>query len=108
VFFTVRVFRPMTHEHEVVVGPAGTDSISMLGDAGGQGFRVHHYLPLILAKLRLERFMKANGLCSDHVHQRSALHPWEKRRIDLIRKFFFAHDNAAPRSSLTLVSGRDL
>src|SRR6266481_8921052 len=89
----------------MVVGAAGNDSITVLADARGERFRIDHYLSLIFAKLRLERFMKANGFRSDNVHEWAALHPRENGRIDLLGEFLFAHNNAAPRPAQTLMRG---
>ena len=104
-FFAVQVFRAKIDQHEVVVGAAGNDSITVLADARGERFGIDHYLPLIFAKLRLERFMKANGFCSDNVHQWAALYPGENGGIDLLGEFLFAHNNAAPRPAQTLMCG---
>jgi hypothetical protein len=89
----------------VVVGAARNDSITVLANARGERFGIDHYLPLIFAKLRLERFMKANGFRSDNVHQWAALYPRENGRIDLLGEFLFAYNNAAPRPAQTLMGG---
>ncbi len=107
-FFAVQVFRAKINQHEVVVGAAGNDAITVLAEPRGERFGVDHYLPLIFAKLRLERFMKANGFGSDDVHQWAALDARENGRIDLFGEFLFAHNDAAARPAQTLMcSGGD-
>src|SRR5678815_2490771 len=104
-FFAVQVFRAEIDQHEVVVGAARNDSITVLADSRRERFGVDHYLPLIFAKLRLERFMKANSFRSNNVHQWAALHPRENGGIDLLGEFLFAHNDAAPRPAQTLMCG---
>jgi hypothetical protein len=42
------------------------------------------------------------------MHERSALHPWENSRVDLLGESLFAHDNAASWPAQTFVRcGRD-
>src|SRR6266567_739440 len=89
----------------MIIGAAGDDAVTMFGQAGGKCFGVHYNLPLIIAELRLERFMKANGFRRDHMHERAALHSGENGRVDLFGEFLFAHDDAATRSAQTLVRG---
>ena len=89
----------------MVVGAAGNNSIAVLADARGERFGIDHYLSLIFAKFRLERFVKANSFRSDNVHQWSTLHARENGRIDLLGEFLFAHNNAAPRPAQTLMCG---
>ncbi len=70
---SVDVLRPKIDEHEVVVGAAGDDAVTVLGQAGGERLGIHDDLPLVIAELRLERFVKADGLGRDDVHERAAL-----------------------------------
>ena len=60
---------------------------------------------MIFAELRLERFMKANGFCCNHVHERAPLHTRKHGRIDLLGEFLFAHDDTATRPTQTLMRG---
>src|SRR5439155_3096815 len=72
-FFSVEVLRAKIDKHQVIIGAAGDDAVTVLGDAGGERFRVHHDLALIIAELRLQRFVETNRFGGDHVHQRTAL-----------------------------------
>ena len=105
-FFAVNFLWAKIDEHQMIIGAARDDAITMFGQAGGKRFGVEYNLPLIFAELRLKRFMKANGFCRDHMHERAALHAGENGRIELLGKFLFAHDDAAARSAQTLVRGR--
>src|SRR5947208_4085213 len=87
----------------MIIGAAGNDAVTMFGQAGGKCFGVQYNLPLIIAELRLERFMKANGFRRNHMHERAALHAGENGRIDLLGEFLLAHDDAPSRSAQTLV-----
>src|SRR5439155_6146125 len=58
---------------------------------------------LVFAKLRLERFVKANCLRGDDMHERSALDTGKNRGVDLLGELFLAHDNAAARSAQTFM-----
>jgi hypothetical protein len=92
----------------VVVGPAGNDAITVLGDSCGQGLGIDHDLPLIFAKLRLKRLVKTNRFGGDDVHERAALHSGKKRRIDLLAEFLLAQHDAAARPAQTFMRcGRD-
>src|SRR4029453_5358252 len=75
----------------------------MFGQAGSKRFGIQDNLPLIFAELRLERFMKADGLRCDHMHQRATLHAGENGRIDLLGEFLFAHNDAPARTAQALV-----
>ena len=74
-----------------------------MANTGGERFGVDHYLSLIFAELRLERFMKTNGFRSDNVHQWAALHAGENGGIDLLGEFLFAHNDAATRTAQTFM-----
>src|SRR6266542_6639557 len=89
----------------MIIGAAGDDAVTVFRQAGGEGLRVEHNLPLVFAELRLERFMKADRLRCDDMHERTALNARENGRIDLLGESLFAHDNAATRSAQTLVRG---
>ena len=76
--------RAKIDQHEMIVGAAGNDAVTMLGQTGGERFGVDDDLALVIAELRLERFVKTNRLGGDDVHERSALHAGENSRIDLL------------------------
>src|SRR5438477_7041263 len=85
-FFSVNFLGAKIDKHKVIVGTAGNDAITVLGESGRKRFGVDDDLPLIFPKLRLERFLKTNCLRCNHVHQGTALHPRKKRRVDLFRE----------------------
>src|SRR5204863_5367564 len=103
--FAVNFLRAKIDEHQMIIGAAGDDAVTMFGQAGSKRFGIQDNLPLIFAELRLERFMKANGFRCDHVHERAALHARENGRIDLLGEFLFAHDDTATRPTQTLMRG---
>src|SRR5438067_8659156 len=90
----------------MIVGSAADDAVTVLGQTGGQRLRVDHNLALIIAELRLERFVETNRFCSNDMHQRSTLNAGKDGRVDLFREFFFAHHDAAARATQTLVRRR--
>jgi hypothetical protein len=71
--FAVNFFRAQIDQHQMIVGAAADDAITVLGQTGGQRFRVDHNLALIIAELRLERFVETNRFGGNDVHERSAL-----------------------------------
>ncbi len=104
-FFAVDFLRAEIDEHQVVVGAAGDDAVAVFGETSGERFRVDHDLALVFAELRLERFVKADRLCGDDVHERTALDAGENGRVDLLGESFLAHDDAAARPAQTFVRG---
>src|ERR1700758_2763775 len=85
------------------IGAAGDDAVAVFRQARSERLRVEHDLPLIVAELRLERFVKAYRLRRYDMHERSALHTWENRRVDLLGESLFTHDNAAAWAAQTFV-----
>ena len=73
---------------------------------GRQPLRVGDDLPLILDEGRLRRFLEADGLRRDDVHQRTALHAGEHRAIEILRVLLAAQHQAAARSAQRLVRRR--
>src|SRR5205814_3394353 len=71
---SVDVLRTKIDKHQMVVGAAGGDAVAVFRQSGGERLRVYDHLPLVIAELRLEGFVKANGLGGDDVHERSSLH----------------------------------
>ena len=78
----------------------------MIGETGGERFRIQDYLPLIFAELRLERFVKTDRFGGNHVHERAALHAGEEGRVDDLGEFFLAHHDAAARTAQAFVRSR--
>ena len=87
-FFAVDLFRPKIDQHEVIVGAAGDDAVTVFGQAGGERLGIDHDLSLIIAELRLERFVETNRLGRDDVHERAALDAGEDGRVDLLWRIF--------------------
>ena len=83
-FFPVQIFRAKIDKHQMIVGAAGNDAVTVFGQTGCESFGVGHDLPLIIAELRLKRFVKTNRFGRDHVHERAALDARENRRVDLL------------------------
>ena len=72
-------------EHQVIVGAAGDEPEARAGQAGGEPLGVGDDLLLVVGEPRLERFLEADRLGRDDVHQRSALHAGEQRAIEILR-----------------------
>ena len=90
----------------MIVRASRNDAKAVFGDSGGERFCIHYHLSLILAELRLERFVETNRFGRDHVHQRSALHPRKNGGVDRFGKLLLAKNDPAARSAQTLVRGR--
>jgi hypothetical protein len=102
-FFAVKILRPQIDEHEVIVGAAGDDAVTVFGDPGGECFGVNHHLALIIAELRLERFMETDRFGGDDVHKRPALNPRENHRVDCFRECSAVHIVMPPRGPRRLL-----
>ena len=89
----------------MVLCTAGNEVNASLHQAVSQSCSILDDLSLISTELIRKSFFKSNCLCSDDVHQRSALLAREYCGVDLLRIFFFAHDDTATRSSQCLVGG---
>jgi hypothetical protein len=99
---------PKVDKHQVIVGAARNNAITVLSQSGRERFGVSDDLPLIFPELRLKRFVKTNRFRCNHMHERAALHSREKRRVDLFSEFFLAQHDAAARPAQTFVRrGRD-
>ena len=90
----------------MIVGAAGNNAVTVFRQTGSERLSVDDHLPLIIAELRLERFVETNRFCSNDMHQRSTLNAGKDGRVDLFREFFFAHHDAAARATQTLVRRR--
>ena len=95
----VEALRAEVDEHEVVVGAAGDDAEPVAGERGGERRGVGDDLPLILVEPRLERFVEADRLGGDDVHERAALDAGKDHGIDLLRELLPAQDDAAARAA---------
>src|SRR5262245_7827229 len=104
-FFAVNLLRTKIDEHQMIIGATGDDAVTVFCQAGSQRSGIQDNLPLIIAELGLERFVKANSLRCDYMHERATLHTGENGRIDLLGEFLFAHDDASTRAAQTLVRG---
>ena len=67
--------------------------------------RVLENLLLIHLEIRLQRLVKSHRFAGDHVHQRSTLDAGENRGIDLLFMLRLHQNNAAARTTQTLVGG---
>src|SRR5437667_12759580 len=90
----------------MIVSAARNDSKTVLAQTGRERFRIYHNLALVIAELRLKRFMKTDGFCRNDVHERSTLNAGEQHRIDFLGEPPFAENNAAARSAQTFVCRR--
>ena len=90
----------------MIVRASRNDAETVLGDTGGKRFCVQHHLSLILAELRLERFVETNRFGRDHVHQRSSLHPRKNGGVDRFGKLLLAKNDPAARPAHALVRRR--
>src|SRR5205085_10904502 len=64
---------------------------------------VYYYLPLVLAKLRLQCFMETNRFCCNHVHEGTPLHARKHHCVNLLRMLCGAHHYPAARTTQTFV-----
>src|SRR5207245_6950097 len=62
-------------------------------------------LPILVLKLRTQRFAKADSLRGDDVHQRASLRSGEDDLVDLFRELLFAEDESGARAAKCLVRG---
>src|SRR4051794_15307807 len=97
--FAVEVLRPQVDQHEMILRPAGHDAVTVLRDARGESLRVNHDLSLVITEPGLQSFVKTNGFCRDHVHERATLHARKDGRVDLLCELLLAHDDAATRTA---------
>src|SRR5690554_363977 len=96
------------NQEQVVFSTAGDDVDATLDKYFGHRLGVFNDLSLILFPLRLHRFLEANRLGSDHVHQRAALRFREHREVQLLLQLFISigrQDQATTRTTQGLVSG---
>ncbi len=98
--------REHVDEHDVIVGAAADDAEAGGRERAGQPRRVLHDLSLIRGELRRRRFLEADRLGRDDVHQRSALHAGEHRAIEILRVALAAQHHAAARAAQRLVRRR--
>ena len=98
-FFAVNFLRAKIDQHEMIVGAAGNDAITVVRQTGCECLGIDHNLALIIAERRLQRFMKTNRFRRDNMHERSALDSGKNSRVDLFRKFLLAQDNPAARAA---------
>ena len=71
----------------------------------GERFGVVHDLLLICLEPGLERFVEADGLGRDDVHERAALDAGEDLAVDVLGELLLADDDAAARAAQALVRG---
>ena len=98
-FLAVDFFWAEIDQHQMIIGAAGNDAVTMLGQTGGERFCVNDDLSLIFAELCLQRFVETDGFRSDNVHERSALDTGKNGGVDLFRELLLAHDDPAARSA---------
>src|SRR5438552_1873505 len=89
----------------MVVGAARHDAEALGDQRLRQYFGVSHDLPLVLAEIGLERFLKADGLRGDDVHQRASLYAWEDDLIEVFGVLRLREDHATARTAQRLVRG---
>ncbi len=107
-FFGIRASdaaRMHVNEEKVIVGTAGDDAESQVGEGSGEGLGVDGDLLLIFTEGRLHGFLEADGFGSDGVHERAALDAGEGEFVDLFGEGGAAEDQAAARAAQGLVSG---
>ena len=98
--------REHVDEHQVVVGAAADQPESGIGQCRCQPACVGHDLLLVLDEARFHRFLQADRLGRDDVHQRAALDPGEQGPVQILGVLGAAQDHPATRTSQRLVRGR--
>ena len=86
-------------QHKMVISAAGHEAYAVLGQGIGQNSGVFHDLTLIRLKFVAHRFLEADGLAGDYVHERSALSSGEHCAVYLLFKLILAQDYCAARPS---------
>src|SRR2546428_7861435 len=88
----------------MIVSPARDETQTLFLQLGRKRFGINQNLALILFEVFAQRFTKRDGLGGDDVNQRSALYAGEQFSIDLFCVLFFAENQAAARTTQSLVS----
>ena len=104
--FAGEPLREDVHQHQVIVGAAADQAEPGRRKVRREPLRVGDDLLLVGDEVGLERFFQADSLRRDHVHQRSALDPRERRAIDVLRILRAAQHETAARSAQRLVRRR--
>ena len=90
-------------QHKVVISATGYEAYAVLGQGIGQNGSVFHDLALIRLKFLAHRFLEADGLAGNYVHERSALGSGEHCAVYLLFKLILAQDYCTARPSEGLV-----
>ena len=91
----------------MVVRPAGNDADASVHQAAAERLGIVQDVLLINTEIVAQRFLKADRLRRDHMHQRAALGAGEDRLVEvpLLRGFLIAEDHAASGPAQGLVGG---
>ena len=89
----------------MIVGAAGDDPKACILQLSSKNLSILDDLGLILFELGLKRFIEAGCLCSDGMHERTALSTRENTLVDSLGIFFLAEDEAAAGAAKGLMSG---
>ena len=90
-------------QEKMIVRAAADDAEAALRQSRSEGFGVGDDLLLILAEFRLHRFLQADRLGRDDVHERAALPAGEQIAVHILGVLFAAEDEAAARAAQRLV-----
>src|ERR1700733_6358440 len=91
----------------MVVGAPGYKLVAAGEDRLGERLGVGDYGMRVSFEFWGQRLVERDRLGGDDMHQRSALEPWEDRRVDLLGEVrVIGQDHAAARSAQGLVRGR--
>ena len=84
---------------------AADDSEAAPGHSCGERLSVGDHLPLVFGEPRLRRFLQADSLGCNDVHQRAALDARKGGTIEILGIFLAAENQAAARAAQRLVRG---
>src|SRR5437868_9626464 len=90
----------------MIVGPAGNDVETALGERHGQRPGVGDDLCRIALEAGIESLAKTDGLGGNHVLERAALRAGEERLVDCLRVRGARENEATTRTTQRLVSRR--
>ena len=103
--FTGELVGSQVNQHQMIIRTAGNDLDITAKQPLAERLRIVHNPLLVYLEIIGERFLEADSLGRDHMHQRASLNAGEDRliKVELIRSLLVAQDQAAAGSSQGLM-----